>query len=523
MAHKEWHRDKWRAIYKKPDGGYKKTIMDDQGNIFGDDGEAAQRFGDYQEELIRRGKWVDPDASKITFGEWANLWIAGQDLEPSTMRNYRFMLQGHLIPVFAARALDSFRVEEMAPWERSIVAAGYAPRTAYDARSLLINILGDAVPKYIPFNPAARRRGKGKKGTRRVQAHLRAEKAWGTPLQAILIAERAAMLAGSDDVFDALVTLGWTGMRWSEMLALKPDAITPDGRLYVRWKLYEMSGDFYWGFPKDGSIRYLHIPDFLLARLRVRAAAATASTCTCTGRDEELPRVDGEEAIEWCTGAPTLFRTPGHAHYERGAFSARVMRPAADGEYPAKKGARARPARPVLVDVAAHTPRSEERDGRLVVDVSAAAAWPGRPVYWPWPKAEKGQPFEPPRGRGRPNWAAWPEGEQPHLASWLPILPKLTPHGLRHGYQTWMDDGSIKKALVVSQMGHEDLSMSGVYGHITDKMVADLKGLMQGLWELGIAQRYQIWPYSPVPALDAELARWREGTGGGEITLIRPA
>ena len=30
------------------------------------------------------------------------------------------------------------------------------------------------------------------------------------------------------------------------------------------------------------------------------------------------------------------------------------------------------------------------------------------------------------------------------VASWLPLCPGLTPHGLRHGHQTWLDDLGVR-------------------------------------------------------------------------------
>jgi hypothetical protein len=65
----------------------------------------------------------------------------------------------------------------------------YARRTARDARSTLATILNEAVPRYIQTNPAERKRGKGRRGLRRIARRERAEKAWPTPLQALLIAE----------------------------------------------------------------------------------------------------------------------------------------------------------------------------------------------------------------------------------------------------------------------------------------------------------------------------------------------
>ena len=41
------------------------------------------------------------------------------------------------------------------------------------------------------------------------------------------MAERAALLAGRDDEFTMLVTIGYTGMRWGETIGLERDLLLP--------------------------------------------------------------------------------------------------------------------------------------------------------------------------------------------------------------------------------------------------------------------------------------------------------
>jgi len=65
------------------------------------------------------------------------------------------------------------------------------------------------------------------------------------------------------------------------------------------------------------------------------------------------------------------------------------------------------------------------------------------------------------------------------VASWLPVLRGLTPHGLRHGLQTWMDEDGIPEVLKTERMGHEMPGMHGVYGHVSPAMRADLKAALQ--------------------------------------------
>jgi hypothetical protein len=156
------------------------------------------------------------------------------------------------------------------------------------------------------------------------------------------------------------------------------------------------------------------------------------------------------------------------------------MRPAADGWHPARNGRAARQRIPVLVDL--------------------AQSWPGRPLP-PWPAAAAGEPYEPPQGRGRPRL-----GEGARVASWLPILADLTPHGLRHGYQTWMDESGVSYVYQSEQMGHEVPGMRGVYSHVSPRMRANLRTHLQAAWESALRQRADLWPRSSMPVLDALLA-----------------
>ncbi|MFI6706158.1 hypothetical protein ACIBF7_07000 [Nonomuraea sp. NPDC050478] len=173
----------------------------------------------------------------------------------------------------------------------------------------------------------------------------------------------------------------------------------------------------------------------------------------------------------------------------------------------------------MLADIAVYGPTPERGRPRVV---EGAYAWPGRPVRVPWPMAVKDEEFVPPRGRGRPDWASWPEEERPHLVSWPPLLPDFTAHWARHGQQTWMDDAGIKRALKVERMGHTDSSMSGRYGHPTEGMREQLVDVEQALWENAVSERYKIWPTSLIPALDAELARWRDGTARQIVSQFSP-
>ncbi len=89
------------------------------------------------------------------------------------------------------------------------------------------------------------------------------------------------------------------------------------------------------------------------------------------------------------------------------------------------------------------------------------------------------------------------------LASWLPVLPGLTPHGLRHGHQTWVDEDRIADVLKSERMGHEVPGMRGVYSYVSAAMRTELKAARQERWAASLRERARLAPRSIVPVLDA--------------------
>jgi len=508
VAYAEKRGNLWRARWRAPGG----TLESKPGFTSRKD---AENYGRDQEAAVRNNTYVDPRVGRITLTEWVNQWFPALDLELTTLSNYRYMIEVHILPEFGERPLTTLTAEAVSVWERRLIGQGYAKRTARDARSVLTTLLGDAIPRYLQVNPAQRRTGKGRKGLRRIERHEKAEKAWPTPLQALLIAERCAALSGQDTDFVMNVYVAYTGSRWSEVIGLPPECVR-DEQVAIDWKLYELNGRFYRGRPKDGSIRPADLPPFLAELLAGQLARTGSLKCSC--RNSEQP---------WCPGARYVFLGPGGGHFRRSNYSERFFRPAADGWYLPQGGENPRPAVPVLV--------------------TECESFPGKPVP-PWPQAIPGEDFIPPTGRGLVRLVsdqhtgrcqacgrAWPRrvdgtliahagraarsrcpgsgqlpAEDAAVASWLPVLRGVTPHGLRHGLQTWMDEDGIPEVLKTERMGHEMPGMHGVYGHVSPAMRAALKTALQARWEDSLRERARLCPRSIVPSLDALLAAHRQ-------------
>ncbi|GIJ50916.1 hypothetical protein Val02_78020 [Virgisporangium aliadipatigenens] len=496
MGYAEKRGDYWRGRYKLPSGKY-GTVTNAHGETirFRTRREAKQAADD-EEVKVRAGTHRDPAAGQELFGSFANRWFAVQDLRPSTMQTYRRHIEGHLLPAFEETPIGEIRPSDIAGWEKRQRAAGYAETSISGRRKVLRLILADAVEEGLrDANPAAQRRNRGRRTSR---SRTRApERAITTTLGILLIAERAALLSGRDDEFVAVVTMGYTGLRWGELVGLELPYLRPQ-HLRVEWQLYELdNGVFDRCPPKDESRRTLDLPDWLSMLLSDHVARNRPKRCGCHGftyvfrglgaangaaRRPGPKLVDVARRAGLSTGtvsavlnspdsvpeatrarvelaAAELGYVPGGgggepaAHWRRNGFATWLFQPAVTGQYPPKAP---HPARPVPV---------------------LGEPWPGIPV----------------RGRNASGRAD---------ACWLPLAPRLTPHGLRHTHKTVMEELAIPSKLMDERMGHEDGSVQARYTHVTAPMRAQLLDGLTGRWVEALDARRALAPGSPVATLD---------------------
>lgn len=518
--------DRIRVRWPDENGGLASATRNDDGAFFEDEAEAL-RYGYEQMGRAARGEQPAPQKGELTFGEWVNIWWAGLDVEDSTRDSYQWRIESLILPTFEKWPLTDFAGAgpDINAWEQRLrTELGYSRRSAAGARSTLYTIIGDAISSrgLDMANPAERPRNRGRVAARRQTRGE--EKRWATPLEVLLLAERISLLSGQDSDFVMVVTIGWTGIRWAEAVGL-PLSDFRLSRLYINQQLYERNGRWEVRAPKDGSYRNgasdscgpVDVPPFLSELLSDQAKRMAGVKCQCTA------------SAPYCSGGAYMFLTGYSRHERRANYSDRRFRPAADGWYPdAQSGGRKRAARPVL---------------------AAMNSWPGVPVP-PWPAAVPGEEFTPPvrrgtprlvsgEGKGRcrvcesslpvrldgavinhPTAAAECPGsgkepaEDPPLASWLPLVKGLTPHGLRHGHRTWMDEDGIPEVLKSDRMGHRVPGIRGVYSHISDRMRTELVEALQRRWEQALAERFAFCPTSPVGVLDKLLQPYREHGSG---------
>lgn len=479
--------------------GELRTVVDKDGKTvrFGTKREAAKAAND-QEAKVREGSWRDPSAGRITFGEYVNRWYAEQELAASTMQNYKRHIEEHLLPAFEDKAIADIDPADVKAWERK-ESSLYAASSVKTWHGTLHLIFADAVDEGLRVsNPAAKRRGRGKRAGR--SRNRGPEKAVTDGLGILLVAERTALLSGRDDEFVANITKGYTGVRWAELVGLETEFVRPS-QIRIEWQLYELdSGVFERCPPKDDSYRDIDIPRWHADLLVEHIARTQPTPCECHGRKYVFrglkpsggmsrpgtKLVDVARRAEVSTGTVSNvlnrpaavaeetrakvetaivelgFERHGSsgeaaAHWRRTGFATWLFRPATTGWYPKKAPQEAHPV-PVT-----------------------ASPWPGVPV----------------RGRNASGRAE---------ACWLPIAPGLTPHGYRHTHKTLMREMGTPPKLMDERMGHLDGSVQARYDHITRQMRENLMAGLTATWYAALDARLAMCPTSPVPVLDRLLS-----------------
>lgn len=137
------------------------------------------------------------------------------------MQNYRRHLEEHLLPEFEDRTIASIQRADVEAWDKKERTL-YAASSVKTWRGTLHLLFEDAVDEGLrDDNPATKRRGRGKRAYR--SRDRGPEKVITDPLGVLLSAERASLLSGRDDEFVAVVTKGYTGMRWGQLVGLETE------------------------------------------------------------------------------------------------------------------------------------------------------------------------------------------------------------------------------------------------------------------------------------------------------------
>jgi len=145
------------AVRKLPSGRWQARMLVNGRHVsLGSYAQKADANAALRDALGRQdtGTWVDPREGRITFGRYADEWIAGRhDLAMRTRNDYEDLLRLHLKPAFGATPLADISVLAVRRWwslSSGPDGHGRAPKTYRLLRAVLNTAVEDGL---IPRNP----------------------------------------------------------------------------------------------------------------------------------------------------------------------------------------------------------------------------------------------------------------------------------------------------------------------------------------------------------------------------------
>ena len=262
---------------------------------------AAERAANREEAKVREGAWHDHSRGEVTFAEYAEtVWLPSKQVETSTLAAYRSYLDKHFIPNFGRRPMGKILPSEVQRWVTTAIENGLSAASVGKYHTMLNSVFERAlVDRVVTFNPCA---------------HTELPKKVKKQSRTLTPEEYDAILAALPQQHRLMVETSInTGLRWGELIALKPLHLDLDtGKLTVDETIVEVSiknsptGQrmLTKPYPKDNEPRTMGLPPEVVTQLGAHVA------------DRGLRSGD------------LLFATREGTPFSRNTFRTRVWRPA---------------------------------------------------------------------------------------------------------------------------------------------------------------------------------------------------
>ena len=144
-GHREETGTRWEARYRGPDGRELKRRFTRKPD--------AQRFLDEVTAAIVTGQYVDPNAGKVTFREYAEQWRSIQVHRPSSAAHYETMLRRHVYPSLGDVPLSAISPSHIQAWVKRI-SGTLKPSTVQVVHGIVASCMKSAVrDRRIASNP----------------------------------------------------------------------------------------------------------------------------------------------------------------------------------------------------------------------------------------------------------------------------------------------------------------------------------------------------------------------------------
>jgi len=204
---------------------------------------------------IHRGDWVDPEFGRITFGRYAEMWLAQRtDIRSRTREYYSWLIANRLVPRFGHQELAKITPVHVRAWYADL--AGQTPGVARSAYRLLKAIFNTAITDdLILKNPC---RVKGGAADRVRERRIPDVNQVAVLTQAIPEQYQAAVILAA-----------WGTLRRGEVLGLnRSDVDLVSGAVRVERALHEFhDGSLELGPTKNGESRRVYMPSSVMPAL----------------------------------------------------------------------------------------------------------------------------------------------------------------------------------------------------------------------------------------------------------------
>jgi integrase len=221
-----------------------------------------------QHAEITRKRWAPPEATPsavVTFGSYAEDWLAQRDLKPRSREHYRKLLDQHLLPAFGPTALSAITPESVRSWHAGIGTR--TPTLRAHCYGLLRTILGTAVSDGLLSGNPCHIKGAGT--TKRA-----------ITIRPLTLPELAKLTEAMPQRYQAMVLLAsWCALRFGELTALRRRDVDIDmdagrGVIRVERGVVRTADGFEVGPPKsDAGRRSVAIPPHLLEAVQGHLAS----------------------------------------------------------------------------------------------------------------------------------------------------------------------------------------------------------------------------------------------------------
>jgi integrase len=225
---------------------------------------AALRAANREEAKVREGAWHDQSRGQVTFADYVTtVWLPSKQVEATTLAAYRSYLDKHFLPVFGRRPMGKILPSEIQRWVTTATENGLSAASVGKYHTMLHSIFQRALrDRVVTFDPCE---------------HTELPKRVKKTNRTLTPEEYDAILAALPAQHRLMVeTAINTGLRWGELIALKPRHLDlATGRVTVAETIVEVSRRnsptgqrmLTKPYPKDNEPRVLGLPADLVDQL----------------------------------------------------------------------------------------------------------------------------------------------------------------------------------------------------------------------------------------------------------------